>query len=113
MDRDEALRLLRGGSEGIEEWNQRRRAGEAIPDLTGADLGEADLTRATLDVTAGEKTWRGSAADGRREVVAPLASLTASGPRGRFRSPQANPRDHSTRRVWVRREFPLPRNCHV
>jgi hypothetical protein len=54
MDRDEALRLLRGGEEGVREWNRRRRAGEAIPDLTGADLHGADLhgadlTEASLD----------------------------------------------------------------
>ncbi len=36
MDRDEALRLLRGGPEGIDEWNRRREADAEIPDL-GAD----------------------------------------------------------------------------
>lgn len=36
MDRDEALRLLEGGPEGVAEWNRRREAGEEIPDL-GAD----------------------------------------------------------------------------
>jgi hypothetical protein len=58
MDRDEALRLLRGGPEGIAEWNRRRSAGEEIPDLdgaafiradlVGANLSGADLSRATL-----------------------------------------------------------------
>ena len=53
MDRDEALKLLKGGEEGIREWNDRRRAHEAIPnliraDLTGANLIQSDLTGATL-----------------------------------------------------------------
>lgn len=58
MDRDEALRLLRGGPEGVAKWNRRRAADEEIPDLTeadlhgahlhGADLGGADLSRADL-----------------------------------------------------------------
>jgi Pentapeptide repeats (8 copies) len=48
MDRDEALKLLRGGVEGIREWNQRRRADEAIPHLLGADLLGADLSVANL-----------------------------------------------------------------
>jgi uncharacterized protein YjbI with pentapeptide repeats len=43
MERDEALTLLRGGEEGIAEWNRRRSAGEEIPDLTGANLREAHL----------------------------------------------------------------------
>jgi hypothetical protein len=53
MDRDEALRLLRGGPEGVKEWNRRREAVKAIPSfigvhLIGADLGNADLYRAKL-----------------------------------------------------------------
>jgi uncharacterized protein YjbI with pentapeptide repeats len=53
MDRDEALRLLKGGLEGAAEWNQRRDAGEEIPDLHGAGLrqarlGSADLRQARL-----------------------------------------------------------------
>ncbi len=48
MDRDEAMELLRGGAEGIAEWNQRRNAGEPIPDLSKADLSKADLTGAHL-----------------------------------------------------------------
>ena len=38
MDRDEALRLLKGGPEGVAEWNRRRKAGEGISDLRKADL---------------------------------------------------------------------------
>jgi hypothetical protein len=43
MNRDAALRLLRGGPEGIAEWNRRRSAGEEIPDLIGADLSGVNL----------------------------------------------------------------------
>ena len=48
MDRDEALRLLTGGLEGVAEWNPRREAGEEIPDLRWADLYGADLRKADL-----------------------------------------------------------------
>ena len=48
MHRDEALKLLKGGIEGIREWNQRRRADEAIPDLIGANLSYANLSYANL-----------------------------------------------------------------
>jgi hypothetical protein len=48
MDRKEALRLLRDGPNGVEEWNRRRMAGEVIPKLGGADLFEADLSNADL-----------------------------------------------------------------
>jgi hypothetical protein len=50
MDRDEALSLLRGGPEGIAEWNRRRAADEEIPDLGEAHLGEADLGGADLSL---------------------------------------------------------------
>jgi hypothetical protein len=46
MDFDEALRLLKGGEEGVEEWNRRLEAGEKI--LRGADLIEADVGGAAL-----------------------------------------------------------------
>ena len=48
MDRDEALKLLKGGEEGIREWNQSRQADEAIPDLTDANLTGAKLIAANL-----------------------------------------------------------------
>ncbi len=48
MDREEALRLLRGDEDGIEEWNRLREEGEEIPSLNGADLIDADLSRANL-----------------------------------------------------------------
>ncbi|APW61893.1 toll/interleukin-1 receptor domain-containing protein [Paludisphaera borealis] len=48
MDRDEALRLLTGGEEGVRKWNEHRQVGGEIPSLVGADLREADLRRANL-----------------------------------------------------------------
>jgi hypothetical protein len=56
MERDEALRLLGAGPDGVREWNERRAGGEPIPTLrgaaltgaglVGADLSEADLSGA-------------------------------------------------------------------
>jgi uncharacterized protein YjbI with pentapeptide repeats len=48
MDRDEALRLLRAGGDGVRQWNERLDGGEWIPDLSGADLNRADLSGANL-----------------------------------------------------------------
>jgi hypothetical protein len=48
MDRDEAIRLLKGGLDGIREWNERRERDEKIPSLHGAVLGRADLNGAVL-----------------------------------------------------------------
>jgi len=48
MDRDEALKLLLGGPEGVKEWNRRREAGEEIPDLSRANLSRANLIGANL-----------------------------------------------------------------
>ena len=48
MNRDEALRLLKGGEEGIKEWNRRREKGEEIPELNDVDLSGADLFKADL-----------------------------------------------------------------
>ena len=45
---EEALKLLRGGSAGIKEWNRRRKALEEIPTLSEADLSRADLYEARL-----------------------------------------------------------------
>jgi hypothetical protein len=50
MDRDEALKLLKGGREGIDEWNRRSEAVEEIPDLTSADLIGAYLRNANLSL---------------------------------------------------------------
>ncbi|HOW19588.1 MAG TPA: pentapeptide repeat-containing protein [Phycisphaerae bacterium] len=48
MNQEEALRLLRGGREGIREWNHRRKDGEDVPDLSGIDLSGAALAGAML-----------------------------------------------------------------
>jgi hypothetical protein len=53
MDRDEALKLLKGGPEGITEWNRRRNSELEKTDiwdtdLYGADLYDADLRDADL-----------------------------------------------------------------
>ena len=48
MDRDEALRLLKGGEAGVREWNRRRAAAEGIPHLVGAILHRAKLIEADL-----------------------------------------------------------------
>ncbi len=58
MDRDEALRLLRGGEKCVQEWNQLLDSGEDIPNLgntflmsgnlRGIDLGGAFLVDASL-----------------------------------------------------------------
>ena len=58
MDRDETLKLLRGGPEGITEWNRRREEGDATlylrygnlsgANLHGADLSDANLSRSNL-----------------------------------------------------------------
>jgi hypothetical protein len=49
MDRLEALKLLKGGRKGIDEWNGRRESDEEIPDLIEADLRGADLRWANLN----------------------------------------------------------------
>ncbi len=44
MDRDEALKLLNGGEDGVKAWNRQRADGEKIPNLLGTNLsGRADL----------------------------------------------------------------------
>jgi hypothetical protein len=53
MDRNEALKLLKGGREGIREWNDRRRKKEAIPGLNDADLSGADLSDAGFSDAGG------------------------------------------------------------
>jgi hypothetical protein len=48
VDRDEAIRLLKGGPEGVREWNEQREQGEEIPLLYWADLGRTVLDGAHL-----------------------------------------------------------------
>ena len=39
MDRDEALKLLEGGKEGVEEWNRRKAEGQEIPSISCVGMG--------------------------------------------------------------------------
>ncbi len=48
MSPDEAIKLLKGGPEGIAEWNRLRESGEEIPNLIGANLRNADVRGANL-----------------------------------------------------------------
>jgi hypothetical protein len=48
MDNDEALRLLKGGEEGVREWNRRRAAVEEIPDFAGANPKPSVIYRASV-----------------------------------------------------------------
>ena len=48
MDRDEAIKLLKGGPEGVSEWNRRREKLEKLPNLVRANLNGANLVRANL-----------------------------------------------------------------
>ncbi len=43
MTKDEAIKLLRGGAEGVAEWNRWRKYGEHTPNLSWADLSGAKL----------------------------------------------------------------------
>ena len=47
MERDEAIKLLRAGAEGIRDWN-RLRFRSALPDLSSVNLSGADLSDAKL-----------------------------------------------------------------
>ena len=49
MDRDEALRLLKGGQEGHIKWNRYRRGNGPVPDLSKADLSFAVLEGSECD----------------------------------------------------------------
>lgn len=48
MTKSAALRLLRGGPEGVAEWNRVRPMVEGLPDLSGVDLRGVDLRGADL-----------------------------------------------------------------
>jgi hypothetical protein len=61
ISREEALKLLKGGSESVAEWNRRREGGEAIPSLRGADLTMANLSNANLsNASLREASLRGA-----------------------------------------------------
>ncbi len=51
MNRDEALKLLKGGEKGVREWNRRRDERESIPSLKGAELTAANLSRVNLNAS--------------------------------------------------------------
>ena len=51
MDRDEALKLLSGGPEGVTEWNRRRDTGEEITGAPG--LAQTRRTFAAGAATSG------------------------------------------------------------
>ena len=44
MDREKALELLRGGADGVKEWNRQRREREDISDLSRAIIDRKDIT---------------------------------------------------------------------
>ena len=60
MNQDKALELLKDGK--VDEWNTLRQSGESIPNLSGAKLIEADLSRARghgKEIVMGrERRWR-------------------------------------------------------
>ena len=73
MDRDEALKLLRGGEDGVSEWNRQRDEGEEIPSLNGANFRHADLRHAILSsaiLTPAKTTRRDGTANSCQEVPA-------------------------------------------
>lgn len=75
MDREEALRLLRGGEEGIKKWNQWRSEDGGIPDLMKVDLRNANLNRAELS----SAHLRGANLTGAKLVEANLCQADLSG----------------------------------
>jgi hypothetical protein len=71
VDREEALKLLTGGPEGVAKWNAwreenaKRATPEPLPDLTKAVLTEVDLTKANLEKVnlQGAKLFRTNLSD--------------------------------------------------
>ncbi len=49
MKRGKALKLLKGGRSGVDEWNSLRKSGEDTPDLSKADLSDTDLGGVNFD----------------------------------------------------------------
>ena len=85
MNLDEAQRLYERGSDGVQEWNRRRAAGEPIPDLRKFDLSGYDLSGINLSGMRLLGVYLCGAelvnADFRRAILhsANLASVTAVG----------------------------------
>jgi hypothetical protein len=64
MYKDEALYLLKGGEQGVSEWNRKVTAGEANVELGGVKLSAAKLRGAQLP---GANWRRGVIASGRSQ----------------------------------------------
>jgi uncharacterized protein YjbI with pentapeptide repeats len=80
MDRDETMKLLKGGPAGIHEWNRRRIAGKDIPDLGGADLRGAHLIGANLSrANLIEADLRGAVLNAAILIGADLSTANFSG----------------------------------
>jgi hypothetical protein len=82
--RDENQAHARRFVQGLLHGGERRNA-ENIAQATSGGPVRPLQAFITTGVAAAGKTWRGPAADGRSENVAPMASLTALGPRWGFR----------------------------
>ena len=87
MDRDEALKLLRGGKEGVAEWNRLRKKGVEIPDLRGADLRHAGLRAGSTSAgptsarpTSAWPTSAGPNSAGPTSAMPTSAGPTSAGP---------------------------------
>ena len=48
MNREEAIRLLCAGDDGIKKWNEFRALEAELPDLSHADLSDTKLQTANL-----------------------------------------------------------------
>ncbi len=48
MDREESIKLLRGGPSGVERWNRFRKSGDTVTDLSKANLSRCDLINVNL-----------------------------------------------------------------
>jgi hypothetical protein len=84
MDRDEAIKLLWRGPEGVNEWNRWRESREPMPDLSAVNLFKAILTGANLsEVNLSGATLIGAILDGANLSEAKLVGTNLSGTRVR------------------------------
>jgi hypothetical protein len=79
-----------------------REQAKLLHDHPGMETAIAVVVERFLDVTAGEKTWRGPVTDGRSENMAPMASLTSCGPGSGLSCPIQVPRRevYGCTRTW-------------
>ena len=92
MDCDEAIRLLKGGPDGIREWNQRREQDEEIPDLRGADLsGPTSAGPTSAGPTSAGPTSAGPSSRGRPQRGRPPRGRPQRGRPPRGRPPRGRP----------------------